>query len=139
MASAGTSGATHVAGELFKAMTGINMVHVPYRGDTLALIDLMGGQIQVMFDLMPASIQYIRTDKLRALVHEVCNLRATERFSHTGPPPPGKATTSFGLGKKHLRHTNLPANRATTRSAPGCLSWVISVDFDISATCPVRS
>jgi tripartite-type tricarboxylate transporter receptor subunit TctC len=119
MASAGTSGATHVAGELFKAMTGINMVHVPYRGDTLALIDLMGGQIQVMFDLMPASIQYIRTDKLRALVHEVCNLRATERFSQ--------------------RHTNLPANRATTRSAPGCLSWVISVDFDISATCPVRS
>jgi tripartite-type tricarboxylate transporter receptor subunit TctC len=67
MASAGTGGATHVAGELFKAMTGINMVHVPYRGDAPALVDLMGGQVQVMFDLMPASIEYIRAGKLRPL------------------------------------------------------------------------
>jgi tripartite-type tricarboxylate transporter receptor subunit TctC len=44
------------------------MVHVPYRGDAPALIDLVGGQVQVMFDLMPASIEYIRTGKLRALV-----------------------------------------------------------------------
>jgi tripartite-type tricarboxylate transporter receptor subunit TctC len=68
MASAGTGGATHVAGELFKVMTDINMVHVPYRGDAPALIDLVGSQVQVMFDLMPASIEYIRTGKLRALV-----------------------------------------------------------------------
>jgi tripartite-type tricarboxylate transporter receptor subunit TctC len=68
MASAGTGGVTHVAGELFKVMTDINMVHVPYRGDAPALIDLVGGQVQVMFDLMPASIEYIRTGKLRALV-----------------------------------------------------------------------
>jgi tripartite-type tricarboxylate transporter receptor subunit TctC len=67
MASAGIGGATHLAGELFKAMTGINMVHVPYRGDAPALVDLMGGQVQVMFDLMPASIEYIKTGKLRAL------------------------------------------------------------------------
>ena len=67
MASAGTGGATHLAGELFKAMTGINMVHVPYRGDAPALVDLMGGQVQVMFDLMPASIEYIRGGKLRPL------------------------------------------------------------------------
>jgi len=67
MASAGTGGATHVAGELFKAMTGLNMVHVPYRGDAPALIDLMGGQVQVMFDLMTASIEHIRAGKLRAL------------------------------------------------------------------------
>jgi len=67
MASAGTGGATHLAGELFKAMTGINMVHVPYRGDAPALVDLMGGQVQVMFDLMPASIEYIKAGKLRAL------------------------------------------------------------------------
>jgi tripartite-type tricarboxylate transporter receptor subunit TctC len=67
MASAGTGGATHLAGELFKVMTGINMVHVPYRGDAPALVDLMGGQVQVMFDLMPASIEYIKTGKLRAL------------------------------------------------------------------------
>jgi tripartite-type tricarboxylate transporter receptor subunit TctC len=67
MASAGTGGVTHVAGELFKAMTGINAVHVPYRGDAPALIDLMGGQVQFMFDLISASIEYIRTGKLRAL------------------------------------------------------------------------
>jgi tripartite-type tricarboxylate transporter receptor subunit TctC len=67
MASAGIGGATHLAGELFKAMTGLDMVHVPYRGDAPALIDLMGGQVQVMFDLMPASISYIRTGKLLAL------------------------------------------------------------------------
>jgi tripartite-type tricarboxylate transporter receptor subunit TctC len=67
MASAGTGGATHVAGELFKAMTGVNMVHVPYRGDAPALVDLMAGHVQVMFDLMPASIEYIKAGKLRAL------------------------------------------------------------------------
>jgi tripartite-type tricarboxylate transporter receptor subunit TctC len=67
MASAGTGGATHVAGELFKAMTGVDMVHVPYRGDAPALVDLMAGQVQVMFDLMPASIEYIKAGKLRAL------------------------------------------------------------------------
>jgi tripartite-type tricarboxylate transporter receptor subunit TctC len=66
MASAGTGDAIHLAG--VKAMNDINMVHVPYRGDAPALIDLMGGQVQVMFDLMPASIEYIRTGKLRALV-----------------------------------------------------------------------
>jgi len=67
MGSAGTGGATHVAGELFKAMARIDMIHVPYRGDAPALIDLMGGQVQVMFDLMIASIEYIRAGKLRAL------------------------------------------------------------------------
>jgi tripartite-type tricarboxylate transporter receptor subunit TctC len=67
MASAGTGGVTHVAGELFKTMAGINVVHVPYRGDAPALTDLIGGQVQVMFDLMTASIEYIRAGKLRAL------------------------------------------------------------------------
>jgi tripartite-type tricarboxylate transporter receptor subunit TctC len=67
MASAGVGGMTHVAGELFKSMTGIDVVHVPYRGDAPALTDLMSGQVQVMFDLMTASINYIRAGKLRAL------------------------------------------------------------------------
>ena len=56
MASAGTGSAAHIAGELFKVMTGIDMVHVPYRGAALALTDLIGGQVQVMFDNMAASI-----------------------------------------------------------------------------------
>ena len=57
----------HVLGELFKMMTGIDMVHVPYRGAAPALTDLLGGQVQVMFDSLPTSIEYIRAGKLRAL------------------------------------------------------------------------
>ena len=67
MASNGNGSAPHLAGELFKVMTGVNMLHVPYRGTSPALIDLLGGQVQVMFASMPATIQYIRSGKLRAL------------------------------------------------------------------------
>jgi tripartite-type tricarboxylate transporter receptor subunit TctC len=67
MASGGNGTSQHVAGELFKMMTGIDMLHVPYRGAPLALTDLIGGQVQVMFDPMPSSIEHIRTGKLRAL------------------------------------------------------------------------
>ena len=67
MASAGNRYPPHVSGELFKMMTGVNMVHVPYRGSAPALIDLIGGQVQVMFDVLPASIEHIRAGKLRAL------------------------------------------------------------------------
>ena len=67
MASGGNGGTPHVTGELFKMMTGVNMVHVPYRGDAPALIDLLGGQVQVMFGILPLSVEYIRVGKLRAL------------------------------------------------------------------------
>ena len=67
MASAGNGTGGHVAGELFKMMTGVNMVHVPYRGAGPALTDLIGGQVQVMFDVMTSSIEHIRAGKLRAL------------------------------------------------------------------------
>jgi len=66
-ASGGIGASQHMAAELFKFMTGIDMKHVPYRGSAPALIDLLSGQVQVMFDLVPASIGYIRADKLRAL------------------------------------------------------------------------
>ena len=62
---AGTS--SHLAGELFKVMTGVDMIHVQYRGNGPALIDLLAGQVQVGFDTMPASIEYVRAGKLRAL------------------------------------------------------------------------
>ena len=65
--SAGTGTSIHVAGELFKMMAGVDMVHVPYRGGATALTDLLGGQIQVIFDTSPNSIEYIRAGKLRAL------------------------------------------------------------------------
>ena len=67
MGSAGTGSAPHVAGELFKMMTGVDLIHVPYRGSAPALTDMLGGQVQVMFDPVPSSIEYIRTGKLRAL------------------------------------------------------------------------
>jgi tripartite-type tricarboxylate transporter receptor subunit TctC len=67
MASAGIGSGNHVAGELFKMMTGVKLVHVPYRGGGPALIDLLGGQVQVMFATMSSSIEYIRAGKLRAL------------------------------------------------------------------------
>jgi len=67
MASPGTGTGPHIAGELFKMMAGVDMVHVPYRGIAIALSDLLGAQVQVSFASMPSSIQYIRAGQLRAL------------------------------------------------------------------------
>jgi len=67
MASGGIGTPGHLSGELFKTMTGVNMVHVPYRGVAPALTDLLGGQVQVGFVSVPSSIEHIRTGKLRAL------------------------------------------------------------------------
>jgi tripartite-type tricarboxylate transporter receptor subunit TctC len=67
MASPGIGSPGHVAGELFKMMTGINIVHVPYRGAAPALTDLLGGQVQIYFATTPASIEYIRSGTLRPL------------------------------------------------------------------------
>ena len=66
-ASAGIGSVAHVTGELFKMMTGVNMLHVPYRGAAPALTDLLGGQVDVMFDNMPSSIEHIRAGRLRPL------------------------------------------------------------------------
>jgi tripartite-type tricarboxylate transporter receptor subunit TctC len=67
MASGGIGATTHLAGELFKVMTGVDMVHVPYRGLAASLTDLLGGQVQVTFASVPSSIAYIKAGKLRAL------------------------------------------------------------------------
>jgi len=67
MASGGIGNITHVSGELFKMMAGVNMVHVPYRGGGPALTDLLGGQVQVLFTGFFTAIEYIRTGRLRAL------------------------------------------------------------------------
>ena len=67
MASSGNGTSPHAAGELFKLMTGVDLIHVPYRGSPPALTDMLGGQVQVMFDLLPTSIELIRAGKLRAL------------------------------------------------------------------------
>jgi tripartite-type tricarboxylate transporter receptor subunit TctC len=67
LASSGSGTSIHMSGELFKMMTGLDMVHVPYRGSAPMLTDLLGGQVQVTFDNMPSSIEHIRAGRLRAL------------------------------------------------------------------------
>jgi len=67
MASPGMGSISHIAGELFKAMTGVNMIHVPYRGGAPATTDLLGGQVQVFFATLPVAGEYIKAGKLRAL------------------------------------------------------------------------
>ena len=67
MASSGNGSTIHMSGELFKMMTGVNMIHVPYRGGALALTDMVGGQVQVMFDNIPTAMEFVRSGKLRGL------------------------------------------------------------------------
>jgi tripartite-type tricarboxylate transporter receptor subunit TctC len=67
MGSPGNGTVAHLAGELFKMMTGVNLVHVPYRGGASALTDMLGGQVQVMFPALSSTIEYIRSGKLRVL------------------------------------------------------------------------
>jgi len=67
MASAGIGGPQHIAGELFKFMAGVNLTHIPYKGSTPAVTDLLAGQVQVMFDVTPTSLPHIKSGKLRPL------------------------------------------------------------------------
>jgi tripartite-type tricarboxylate transporter receptor subunit TctC len=67
MGSGGIGSSPHVAGELFKMMAGVNMLHIPYRGVALATTDLLGGRVQVLFDTLPAAVSNIRAGKIRAL------------------------------------------------------------------------
>src|SRR5216684_302731 len=100
MASAGNGSAAHLAGELFKSMTGISMVHVPYRGQAPALADLLGGQVQVLFATSPASIEYVRTGKLRALaVTTATRQEALPDLPTVGDFVPGYESSSVnGIG-----------------------------------------
>jgi tripartite-type tricarboxylate transporter receptor subunit TctC len=66
-ASSGSGTSIHLSGELFKTMTGVDMVHVPYKGSSPAVTDLMGGQVQLMFDNLPSSLAQIKAGKLRAI------------------------------------------------------------------------
>ena len=100
MASAGNGTVPHLAGELFKMMAGVKLIHVPYRGGAPALTDLLGGQVQVMFGAMPDSIEYIRPGKLRALaVTTATRLVALPDIPTVSDYLPGYEATSFhGIG-----------------------------------------
>jgi tripartite-type tricarboxylate transporter receptor subunit TctC len=99
-ASIGLGSSNHVTGELFKMMTGIDMVHVPYRGGAPALTDLIAGQVQVMFIGPVGSIQYIRDGKLRALaVTTATRAEALPDIPTVGDFVPGfEASSWFGIG-----------------------------------------
>jgi tripartite-type tricarboxylate transporter receptor subunit TctC len=100
MASAGTGTTSHMAGELFKIMTGVDMAHVPYRGAGPALTDLLGGQVQVMFDNAASSIEHIRAGRLRALaVTTASRVEALPDVPAVGEFVPGyEASNVNGVG-----------------------------------------
>ena len=100
MASGGNGTSPHIAGELFKMMVGVNLVHVPYRGAGLALNDLLGGQVETMFATMSSSIEYIKDGRVRALA--VTTAKRSEALPDAptvGDFVPGyEASTWYGLG-----------------------------------------
>ena len=96
-ASAGNGSVAHVTGELFKMMTGVDMLHVPYRGAALALTDLIGGQVDLMFDNMPSSIEHIRAGRLRPLaVSTTTRLESLPDIPTVGDFVPGFETSAWG-------------------------------------------
>jgi len=100
MASGGAGGPDHMSGELFKTMTGVNMIHVPYRGLSPALTDLLAGQVQVIFSSLPAAIEYIRAGKLRALaVTTATRFEGAPDIPTVGDVVPGyEASQWYGVG-----------------------------------------
>ena len=105
MASSGNGTSVHLSGEMFMAMTGTRMQHVPYRGAAPAITDLLGGQVQVIFDNMPSIIQHIRAGSLRALA--VTTAERSPQLPDVqamGETVPGyEASALFGMGA--LRNT----------------------------------
>ena len=100
MASAGIGSANHMAGKLFKAMAGVDMTHVPYRGGGPAVADLLGGQVQVTFAVVPTAIGYIRAGRLRALaVTSAKRIEALPDIPTVAEFVPGyEASDWYGIG-----------------------------------------
>ena len=100
MASSGSGTSVHLSGELFKSMTGCEMVHVPYKGAGPALIDLIGGQVHVLFDNLPSSVVHIKAGKVRALaVTSAEREPSMPNLPTVGETVPGyEATAWFGIG-----------------------------------------
>jgi tripartite-type tricarboxylate transporter receptor subunit TctC len=100
MASGGVGSGNHLSGELFKIMAGVNMIHVPYRGEAPALADMLGGQVQVIFGSMPGTIEYIRSGSLRPLaVTSATRSEALPDIPTVGDFVPGyESVVWFGVG-----------------------------------------
>ena len=120
MASSGSGTSVHLSGELFKFMTGCQMLHVPYKGAGPALIDLMAGQVHVLFDNLPSSIGHIKGGKLRALAVTSAEREPSLPDTPTvGDTVPGyEATAWFGIGmpkgtpREVIEKVNAEVNRA---------------------------
>jgi tripartite-type tricarboxylate transporter receptor subunit TctC len=108
-ASGGIGTSIHLSGELFKMMTGIDMQHVPYRGNGPALTDLLGGQVQIMFDTMPAAIGYVRAGQLRALaVTTATRSEALPDIPTVGEYVPGyEASSLYGIAAPNTTPTEI--------------------------------
>ena len=104
MASAGVGSSSHMSGELFKMMSGVSMVHVPYRGQAPALTDLLSGQVQVDFSTMPPAIEYVKAGKLQALA-----VTSPERFEGL-PDIPALAEYLPGYEASLLTGLGAPSN-----------------------------
>jgi tripartite-type tricarboxylate transporter receptor subunit TctC len=109
MGSAGNGSSSHLAGELFKMLTGANLVHVPYRGQGPALTDLLGGQIQVIFATTPGTTEYVRTGKLNALA--VTTATRAEALPEVPPladfVPGYEASQWYGIGAPKATPTEI--------------------------------
>jgi tripartite-type tricarboxylate transporter receptor subunit TctC len=99
-ASAGIGSSSHLAGELFKVMTGVDIVHIPYRGNAPALTDLLAGQVQLGFDSLPSTIEYIRAGRLRPLgVSTATRSQALPDIPTISETVPGYESSAFyGIG-----------------------------------------
>jgi tripartite-type tricarboxylate transporter receptor subunit TctC len=110
----------HLSGELFKSMTGCDMVHVPYKGAGPALVDLIGGQVHVLFDNLPSSMVHIKAGKVRALaVTSQEREPSLPQLPTVGETVPGyEATAWFGIGmpkatpREVVEKVNAEVNRA---------------------------
>jgi tripartite-type tricarboxylate transporter receptor subunit TctC len=109
MASSGNGTIVHVSGELFKLMAGVNMLHVPYRGAGPAVVDLIAGQVQVMFATMPSSIEFVRSGKLRALaVTSAARSTALPNVPTVAEFVPGyEASAVYGMGAPKATPTQI--------------------------------
>ena len=116
MASSGSGTSVHLSGELFKSMTGCDMLHVPYKGAGPALVDLMGGQVHVLFDNLPSSIGHIKSGKLRALGGHLAGARAVDAATCRRSARPCPATRRPPGSASACRRTRRA--RSSTGSTP---------------------
>jgi tripartite-type tricarboxylate transporter receptor subunit TctC len=133
MGSAGNGSTPHMSGELFKMMAGVNLVHVHYRGAGPALVDLLAGQVQVMFNSLPASIEYIKAGTLRPLaVTTATRSEALPDLPNVGEFVPGyEASGWYGIGapKNTPPRSSISSTKQSMQASPissskhGLLTW----------------